>query len=413
MTDFKDYVQEVLSGTFLPCPPEEQRLGSTVVRWWESYPGMAVIMASGGSPDDRTLGEQIVKAQLGAHGYERMSFTFDLPRYMRRHASWVDIMAKAKRLMQSGNVTVLRNGYNNIVGHVVGDHGEYNTEIGRDDPESRTITTWQCECAWDQYAWQRTRQWKKYEGRPCAHVLALYWTGLGMPLDDHNPEEHGPLEPGQKQGPPPVPGPHGGPSVIPNIQPQSVPGPPKTPGPPSGTQGPPSPSGPAQAPMAPPSAPGVLPPSPMEQLQMQMPPMPGQTPNGMPAPPNSVSVPGARMPSPFNPIQYPGGTYSKVAAEEFTPGQAVILKEDQWGLAQGKSEAHGSGQYIQIPARKPDGRPQHAEVLSQDPTTGWIEIIVSLDDNGPNEPYLAQVFVEPNDIAPALNSDPGFIRPHH
>jgi hypothetical protein len=46
------------------------------------------------------------------------------------------------------------------------------------------MTQWQCECPWDQYAWQRTRQWKKYEGRPCAHVLATWWASKMAPLDE-------------------------------------------------------------------------------------------------------------------------------------------------------------------------------------------------------------------------------------
>jgi len=103
---------------------------------------------------------------------------------VRKTAAWPDIMAKAKRLIQSGNVTLLRNGYNNVVAHVIGDHGEYQCEISRDDPNSRAITQWTCECPWDQYAFQRTRQWKKYEGRPCAHVLAAYWKSLATPVDD-------------------------------------------------------------------------------------------------------------------------------------------------------------------------------------------------------------------------------------
>ena len=76
------------------------------------------------------------------------------------------------------------NGTNNVVGQVQGDHGDYQTEIGRDDPNSRAITTWQCECPWDQFAWQRTRQWKKYEGRVCSHVLATYWLSQQLPLDE-------------------------------------------------------------------------------------------------------------------------------------------------------------------------------------------------------------------------------------
>jgi hypothetical protein len=97
-------------------------------------------------------------------------------------------MDKAKRLIQTGNVTLLRNGYNTIVANVIGDHGQYQSEISRDDPQSRAITQWTCECPWDQFAFQRTRQWKKYEARPCAHVLAAFWKSQSAPLDeDVNP----------------------------------------------------------------------------------------------------------------------------------------------------------------------------------------------------------------------------------
>jgi hypothetical protein len=85
-------------------------------------------------------------------------------------------MEKAKRIKDQGRVHILNNQTDHVVGRVEGDHGTYTTQIWRQDPDSQAITMWDCECPWDQYAWQRTRQWKKYEGRPCSHVLALYWT---------------------------------------------------------------------------------------------------------------------------------------------------------------------------------------------------------------------------------------------
>lgn len=436
-------------------------------------------------------------------------------------AGWPDIMAKAKRLIQGGNVTILRNGYNNVVGHVVGDHGEYNTEIGRDDPNSRTITTWTCECPWDQYAWQRTRKWKKYEGRPCAHVMATYWKALATPLDEGDPNQ--PIDPGQKGGPPPTPNA----APIPNTDQRSF-GPDEA----EGTSAPPTLPPEGAPPMAPPGEPGVLPPSPMEQLQMQQPPIPGATPAGMPANPAIVSVPGAKMPSPFNPIQYPGGTYSavepvqivqtttpedsmgdagnfdgslrqpfiyhhptrtlylgnpgmhhdevswtnefapvqqdyestfpeqhpdyfqgeinhtpygkalgyggfdrapniegvhealstiypdleapkvpakflegekwgtKIAQEEFVAPEIVRLKKDAYGLAEGKSEAHGAGQYQNVPANST------GEVMGQDPTTGWIEVIFPLE-GGPMTPYHVRCFVNPSDLMHTEQQPPG------
>lgn len=363
-----------------------------MVAWWEGKPGDAVVMAEGGSMEDRRLGEQVISAQLEAIGYRRAQFTFDAEHHT---AGWPDIMQKAKRLIQSGNVTLLRNGYNNIVAHVIGDHGEYNSEIGREDPESRTITQWTCECPWDQYAFQRTRQWKKYEARPCAHVLAAFWKSQATPLDEGPPEGQGPT-PGQKQGEPeqrpagpPPPGPRSfGPEEAEGTSAPMPAGAP-TGGPPGGAP-----------PMAPPAPSGALPTPPMDQLAEQMPPVPGATPGGMPANPNVVSVPGAKVPTPFNPLQYPGGTYSKVSAEEFVAPSIVRLKVEGYGLAEGKSEAHGSGQYQSIPMGST------GEVLYQDPTTGMVEVIFPLK-GGPMTPYHVKMFCDANQLEATNTAPPG------
>lgn len=394
--DTSELVQSLREG--IPTVPKPTtRIGSTEIQWWEGKPGEAVVMAEGGSPDDRWLGEQIVSAQLAAVGYKRALFTFDAE---HRTAGWPDIMQKAKRLIQSGQVTLLRNGHNTIVAHVIGDHGEYTCEIGREDPESRTITQWTCECPWDQYAFQRTRKWKKYEARPCAHVMAAYWKSLATPLDDHDPNEHGPLPPGQKQGPPapppaaPAPAPGGGGGgQAPVGPPPPKPGEAPMPSPVEAPVG--GPSG-----MAVPGESGILPTPPAEQLSEMQPPIPGATPAGMPANPSIVSVPGAKMPSPFNPIQFPGGTYSKTSSEEFVAPEIVRLKNEGYGIAEGKSEAHGAGQYQPVPAGSA------GEVLGQDPTTGWVEVIFPLD-GGPLTPYHVKCFVEPTDLEHSRQRPPG------
>lgn len=118
---------------------------------------------------------------------------------MVHQATWDDIVAKAQRLIQSGQVTILRNAPHHLMAHVIGDHGEYNTEISRTDPSSNVIEQWSCECPWDQFAFNRTREWKRFEGRVCSHVLATYWKGKSTPLD-YQPDT-GP-KPFQKQGPP-------------------------------------------------------------------------------------------------------------------------------------------------------------------------------------------------------------------
>lgn len=405
----EDYLRTVLATALPKLPAHRQKIGASTVRWWEGAPGHAVIMAEGGSVEDRTLAEQVTKTQLAFFGYKRQAFLIDGTEELRKTADWDDIAEKAKRLVDSGNVTLLRNGYNNVVAHVIGDHGEYNCEIGRDDPNSRTITTWTCECPWDQYAWQRTRKWRKYEGRPCAHVMAALWQSMKTPLDEQLSEEQAQgMGTGQAIGPgagSPLPSGPGAqaPAGLPRsfspegdiIQGDQTQMPMESPPPAAGG-----------APMAPPGAPGVLPPFPGEQMQMEMqPPAPGQTPGGMDSPPGSVSIPGAKLPSPFNPIQFPGGTYSRVSADQFTNGQIVRLKNNVHGTAEGKSEAHGAGQYRMVPEGS------SGEVLGQDPTTGWVDCIFPLDDSGPMEPFHVRCWLEPSDLIPSQMRPPGpFIR---
>ena len=328
----------------------------------------------------------------------------------------------------------------------------YDLEVADDHSfQAFGVNVHNCECPWDQYAWQRTRKWKKYEGRPCAHVLAAYWKSQSTPLDDYNPDVHGPM-PGQKMGPAPEPPPMGGGGGGPSAPAgPPLPKPGEAPSTPSPVETP-SPAG-----LAPPGESGVLPKPPMDQLAEQMPPIPGQTPGGMPANPNIVSVPGAKLPTPFNPIQFPGGTYSsapedppnyregtdkeqcagckmnykshcwgygnkqieldhvcdswypnskesRVAAEEFAAPQTVRLKTEAYGIAEGKSEAHGAGQYRAIPAGT------HGEVLGQDPTTGWVEIILPLKDSSYLEPYHVKVFCDPSEIEPVEGSP--FVKRH-
>lgn len=308
--DTNDLIQGLLDA---PKPPAATtKVGNTQVSWWEGKAGDAVVMAEGGSPEDRWLGEKVVATQLEAIGYKRASFTFDSNQHT---AGWPDIEQKAKRLIQSGNVTLLRNGWNNIVAHVIGDHGEYNAEIGRDDPESRAISTWQCECPWDQYAWQRTRKWKKYEGRPCSHVLAAFWQSQATPLDEAPPSDQN-MPPGQRmKALPETPAPSGGGNGGAGRPGMPSPGGEPAPVIPAGGFSPDEAMGtstPIPGNIAPPGESGVLPMSPMDQLSQMQPPIPGATPGGMPANPAVVSVPGAKPPTPFNPIQFPGGTYSNV-----------------------------------------------------------------------------------------------------
>jgi hypothetical protein len=395
---FEDYVKLALATPAPSLPPTHQKIGACDVTWFPCEEGIAHIHTTGGTVDDRILAEMLVRNQLRGHGIKQAEYSFDPDEDFRKTATWDDVMAKAKRLIQSGNVQLLRNGYNNVVGHVVGDHGEYQTEIMRQDPNSRTITQWSCDCPWDQYAFQRTRQWKKYEARPCAHVLATYWKSLSTPLDED-------IHPAQSQqslftpqnamqqlpGPAfvtrpgaPVPGPQGQQLMLPGMFPGMA----------TGT--------PPGAPGAPPGAapPDIIPPYPMDALQ--------QGDQSL----NPASVPGLRQPSPTNPVQYPGGTFSKVrddwdfgtatqhyvsAQPNLVNGMMVSTKNDDWGVWQGRSDEHGAGS----PARIPAGSP--GEVLGVDPSTGMVNVLfmnnaIGVQEHGKMMPWGATAWFWPSEV---------------
>lgn len=357
---FEEYVRVATAQDDRPTlPPERQIIGSALAAWFETEPGIAFIQTKGGSVTDRALAESVVRAQLYGHGIRQASFTIDGSEELRKTGSWDDVMAKAKRLTQAGNVQLLRNSFDTVIGQVKGDHGDYQTEISREDPDSRTITQWQCDCPWDQYAFQRTRQWKKYEARPCSHVLATYWKSLATPLDeDIHPSQ------GEQQSlfsmPPSAPG--GGAGGAPG-------GPPA---PPQGVQMQMPMGMPGQDPNAAqmgamPQGPEILPPYPYEPQAEPM--------------PTPVSVPGLKPPSPYNPLQYPGGTFSSVGdrwefvaadypeqPQGFQNGNMVMTKDSDWGTLIGRSDEHGSGQQVMIP------RGSVGEILGQD-ASGLVNVL--------------------------------------
>lgn len=400
---FDDYVKLALATPAPGLPLTSQRIGSSDATWFEIEPGVAFIATTGGSPDDRVLAEFLLREQLRVSGIEQAQWYIE-PDFNERTADWSDIEAKAKRLRDAGSVQLLRNGYTNVVGQVQGDHGNYQTEIMRQDPNSRVITQWSCECPWDQYAFQRTRQWKKYEGRPCAHVLATFWKSQATPLDEdvhpsnpQNPQGQLPGMPAPGQPQPPslfnTPGqmqPGGAPSFGQPMQPQGeqmqLPG--MQPGMATGT--PPQPSGVI------PMGPGIIPEPPMTGPMA-----------------NPASVPGLRQPSPTNPVQYPGGTFSKALTDDwdfdrlggvaiaaqptgFINGNMVSTRHDDWGTWVGRSELHGAG----TPAKIPRG--SVGEVLGTDPT-GMVEVLfmnpaISVNEHGRMEPWGATAFFFPSEI---------------
>lgn len=106
----------------------------------------------------------------------------EIDKQIRKEAAWQDVEMKAKRLKDNGQVVINTNAENAVEGTVQGDNGIYECIIYREEPNSGRITHWNCECNWGKYAWGRTRQFKKFEGRPCSHIMAMFWQSRSMPV---------------------------------------------------------------------------------------------------------------------------------------------------------------------------------------------------------------------------------------
>ena len=358
-------------------------------------------------------------------------------RTIDRQDNWNNLVEKAKRIVNTGGVTIINSEDDFVVGTVRGDHGTYQCEISRQDPDAPVITGWHCTCPWNQYAWQRTRQWKVYEGRPCSHILALYYVDkqlstmkekefVSTPPDLEGPPKAPPAPvgepslfgaPGGDQMPggvvPSVPeGPRGlrqlTPFKAPDVQEQleqrlGPAAPPRTPEPDEPEE--------ARPELQMQESPLSLPPRqkiqtpPLEQLKEQQrleqpPSAPGAAPYGQAAPPGTVSVPGARQPNERNPF---GSIWSntrnghRVAAVpgwfKYKNGDAITLAESAFGIAEGPSNAQGVGEYQEIPAGSV------GEVHGQDERMGWVDAIFPLS-GGPKTPYHVRCFLDPKEIVP-------------
>lgn len=381
-----------------------------------------------------------------------------------KKAAWTDIVEKAKRLIQSGQVTIMHNSPTHVMAHVIGDHGEYNCEISRTDPETSVIEQWSCECPWDQYAFDRTRKWKHLEGRPCSHVLATYWKGRSTPLDVEGMEPGQPVAPGQKTDATP------GQMKIPITEEQAdmgeLPDLDLTQLRDEITEG---------APPAPPSAEDLVkgqpPQSPFgerpkraeppkrEQLQLfDITAPPGTSPVPI-APIPAVSVPGGAPPTPANPVQFPGtfshfiptisiheSSFVHVAADPFEEWVTAVRATGRTPVVQltkdvtleargGKIPMPGaepkdwtrqgipvyrtldlgydpeSGE--RVPAKTPPmGAPElrhtfadarrgsHAEVIDVEPSLRMAYVIVPLHQTGPLHPHLLAGWVDYSDLRP-------------
>jgi hypothetical protein len=469
------YIKEVI-GSAKQLPDRIQHFGLCKVAWWEGKPGDAVVMAVDGSIEDRVLAEKVVANQLEGFGYKRATFYFadvdptdildrereqvdqgfaeqddnlnaqQRERIIERQDNWNDLVDKAKRIVNSGGVTVINSTSEFVVGTVVGDHGNYECQISRQDPQAPVITGWHCTCKWNQFAWQRTRQWKIYEGRPCSHILALYYVDKQLSTAE---EKEFVSTPPDLEGPPATPAPTGEPSPFAAPMGEAFPGGvvPSVPEGPRGLQqlspfkpedvgamdpneileqrlGPLAPERTTFEPedledeninLTPEEArylgrPEKIQRPPLEilkerQRQEQQYTKPGESPYGAPAPPGTVSVPGARVPNERNPF---GSIWSnaynghKLATAPgwytYKPGDSITVSEFVIGLTEGPSNAKGVGEYQEIPAGST------GEVAGQDKTTGFIDAIFPLE-GGAKTPTHVRCFLSPDEIIPPATNE--------
>lgn len=396
--DEATWLCDVIAHELPPLPSHDQRIAHVETHWHQVAPGTAFVVANPdhGTPDDRRLAEAMVMEQLQPHGFKRATYT--LRPDLTKESTWGDIQDKAKRLIQSGNVTILRNGYNSVIGQVQGDHGNYKTEIARQDPNSQAITGSHCPCDWGQFQnLPRTRQWKRFQNRPCAHILATYWQAAATPID----EERAPGDTGLGQmGLPGMGGPMQAPSGMGIMQKSPTPNPNAwfmQPGAPPNAFNQNMPQGGPEQ-MTAPAPEDVLPQFPMD-------------PSAMPQV-NPSSIPGGRPgPTPTDPIQYPGGTFSSyrparllhMADQQYQNGQLVrTLQEDQ-GTMVGRPESGMAGEPVTIP------RGAVCEVLGTDPTTAMVNILwmgKSFDQMSYFQPFGATAWYWPSQVTPASDITP-------
>ena len=384
-------------------------------------------------------------------------------------------MNKAKRLILDGQVNVVRNTPTIVTGIVEGDHGTYHSAISRHDPNSQAIEQWVCDCPWHQFAFMRTRQWKKLEGRVCSHVMALYMQARSTPLDTEGMEDHkpgkgqkvNPVGPGQLQMPfdqqaddqktreegltreqvlemqkqqqeeNPIPGDKlnepqeslRGPEIQPDmpapIQEDAIPqGPPVPPPPPN-----------INMPVNPPTqTPG---PNPFyEQMSLWDATVPNSGGPGLP-PTNPVSIPGGRPNSPLNPLDQLGvpgmgiNTLSKVASiiiSERTDFSWHIAKDpfEEWGsslLSRGYTprvmftnpvHLEARGGKIPVPGAIPTGFTNEGIPQYRTLDLGWnpqLQRRMNANEGGPHGPGAPEMRGQFIQVKPGMHAELRAVEP--
>lgn len=138
----------------------------------------------GTGPTEHTPHQQPAPEQPGTN--------LDVPGAIGKTAAWADVLEKAQRYYSEGRVELQTNMPEHTVATVQGDEGTYETELWRNDPERPdVISLWSCECPWGEHSWGRTRIWKRYEGRPCAHAVVVNWEAQrqGWDTDEQGNEQ--------------------------------------------------------------------------------------------------------------------------------------------------------------------------------------------------------------------------------
>lgn len=116
------------------------------------------------------------------------------PTSLTSEAAWSDIREKAKRIRAEGHIRIVSANLPYVVAEVRGTNDIYQTTM-MFVPGTRQEAIWECGCKWAAYAWARSGRWKKYEGRKCAHALALVYEiqsrrakGEGLTEDSKEPK---------------------------------------------------------------------------------------------------------------------------------------------------------------------------------------------------------------------------------
>lgn len=392
-----DLITDVIQNDPPSLPPHDCKIGHVECYWEQVAPGLVYVAANPetGTAEDKWYAMEVLMSQLRTSGFKRVTSVL-MPDHITKLATWQDVMDKAKRLVQSGAVSLDANGRKYTTGTVKGDHGTYPIEIYRQDPNNPNQVSYKtCGCDWGQFMnLPRTRQWKKFEfptPTPCSHLIAANWVAQSVPWDEDRAPGNPTME-GQQPGQMSLFDMSGGqaPSSMGLMQRSPMPNPNAWFNQPGAPQQNAAPLGNQGGGGAPPPPESVLPQFPMGE-PMELPPV------------NPASTPGGRPgPTPTNPLQYPGGTFSSVresmGAEQFKNGDWVQIKEEDPvnpGTLQGRNERGLVG---------PTTIPKNAigQVMGTD-SLGLVEVLwmgQGFDANGECQPFGVTQWFWPSQLIP-------------